>query len=75
MIIAVGIDLVAFLPTLRKTWIHPKTETPLLYFTNVLRHILMLISLQAYNVATVLHSIVMITTNTLMTGMILFRRK
>ena len=75
VIIAVSIDLIAFTPTLRKTWSHPNTETPLLYSMNVLRHILMLFSLQAYNVATTLHSIVMIISNTFMTGMILFRKK
>jgi monoamine oxidase len=63
VIVAVSIDLVGFLPTLRKTWYHPETEAPLLYSMNVLRHILMLWSLQAYNIATTLHSIVMITTN------------
>lgn len=70
VIIAVSIDLIAFLPTMRKTWTHPKTETPVLYAMNVLRHILMLFSLQAYNIATTLHSIVMITTNTFMTVVI-----
>ncbi len=75
VVIAVGIDFVAFIPTLRKTWNFPKTETPLLYSMNVLRHILMLFSLQAYNIATMLHSIVMITTNTLMTVLITMRRK
>ncbi len=73
VVIAVGIDLVAFMPTLRKTWRHPETETPLLYSTNVLRHVLALFSLQAYNIATMLHSIVMIIVNTAMTGMILLR--
>lgn len=72
VIIAVGIDLVAFIPTMRKTWARPETETPILYGMNVLRHILMLFSLQAYNIATTLHSIVMITTNTFMT-MIIFK--
>jgi uncharacterized membrane protein len=72
VIIAVGIDLVAFIPTMRKTWARPETETPVLYSMNVLRHILMLFSLQAYNIATTLHSIVMITTNTFMT-MIIFK--
>jgi uncharacterized membrane protein len=71
VIIAVTIDLVAFVPTLRKTWSQPKTETPTLYAMNVFRHILMLFSLQAYNVATTLHSIAMITTNSVMTWMIL----
>ena len=75
VIIAVSIDLLAFTPTIRKTWTSPKTETPTLYGMNVLRHILMLFSLQAYNVATTLHSIVMITVNSLMTSIILWRKK
>lgn len=75
VIIAVSIDLVAFIPTIRKTFLHPKTETPTLYITNVLRHILMLFSLQAYNIATTLHSIAMITTNTIMTLLIVRKRK
>lgn len=75
VIIAVGIDLIAFVPTLRKTWKYPATETPILYGSNVLRHVLALFSLQAYNVATTLHSIAMIITNTVMTGIILFRKR
>lgn len=75
VIIAVSIDLVAFMPTIRKTYQHPETETPMLYSMNVLRHILMLFSMQAYNIATTLHSIAMITTNTLMTGLILRKRR
>ncbi len=74
VIIAVSIDVIAFIPTIRKTWAQPKTETPTLYGTNVLRHILMLVSLQAYNVATTLHSIAMIITNSFMTGIIVFKK-
>ena len=75
VIIAVSIDLIAFTPTLRKTWVHPETETPLLYSMNVARHILTLFCLSTYNIATTLHSIAMIVTNTAMTGMILVRKK
>jgi hypothetical protein len=75
VIIAVSIDFIGFMPTLRKTWQHPETETPLLYSMNVLRHILMLFSLQAYNIATTLHSIVMIITNSVMTAFIVIPRK
>lgn len=75
VVIAVGIDLVAFSPTLRKTWLQPSTETPLLYGTNVLRHTLVLFSLQTYNIATILHSLAMIVTNTLMSTIILLRKK
>lgn len=74
VIIAVLIDMIAFVPTIRKTWLAPKTETPILYGMNVLRHILMLFSLQAYNVATTLHSIVMITINSAMTIIIVFKK-
>lgn len=70
VIIAVTIDLIAFMPTIRKTYLHPETETPILYGSNVLRHILTLFSLQAYNVATTLHSIAMIITNSIMVGLI-----
>ncbi len=74
VIIAVAIDLIAFVPTILKTWTYPRTETPVLYGMNVLRHALALFSLQAYNIATTLHSIAMITTNSLMTLIMLFRK-
>ena len=70
VIVAVSVDLVAFMPTIRKTWKNPETETGLLYSMNVLRHILMLFSLEAYNIATTLHSIAMIASNSLMTILI-----
>lgn len=74
VVIMVTIDLIAFVPTLMKTWHHPKTETPLLYGSNVLRHGLALFALSSYNVATMLHSIAMIVTNTIMT-LFIVRRK
>lgn len=66
VIVVVTIDLIAFIPTLRKTWNHPQTEKPLLYGMNVSRHILTLFSLNAYNIATTIHSVAMIWTNTMM---------
>lgn len=74
VVIAVGIDLIAFAPTIRKTWVRPASETPILYGANVLRHVLTLFSLQSYNIATTLHSIAMIATNTVMTNIIVFKR-
>ncbi|HSX41311.1 MAG TPA: hypothetical protein VLF21_01570 [Candidatus Saccharimonadales bacterium] len=73
VVIAVSIDLIAFGPTLRKTYDRPKSEKPILYGSNVIRHILILFSLQAYNLATTLHSIAMIVTNSVM--VILINRK
>lgn len=74
VIIAVTIDVIAFIPTLRKTWKNPTSETSILYSMNVARHILALFSLQTYNIATTLHSIVMIITNTIMTSFIRLRK-
>ncbi len=74
VIIAVCIDLTAFVPTIRKTWKYPKTENPILYSMNVLRHILALFSMQTYNIATTLHSIAMIVTNSFMTIILLTRK-
>ena len=73
VVIAVFIDLVAFTPTIRKTYKEPKTENAILYFTNFCRHILILFSLDAYNIATTLHSIAMIIVNSLMTFLIAIR--
>lgn len=67
VVIVVLIDIVAFIPTLRKTWMHPESERPLLYEMNVARHVLTLFSLQTYNIATTFHSFAMICTNTIMT--------
>jgi hypothetical protein len=74
VIIVVAIDLIAFVPTLRKARTNPETEKPLLFGMNVARHALALFSLEAYNIATMLHSIAMITTNALMTFFITRKR-
>ncbi len=75
VVTVVSIDVIAFIPTLRKTWQQPKTETPILYSMNVGRHVLTLMTLQSYNIATTLHSVAMIVTNTLMTLFIIVRKK
>lgn len=75
VVIVVLIDIIAFVPTLRKTWSNPKTEQPVLYTMNVARHVLTLFSLGAYNLATMFHSIAMICINTLMTYFIQRKKK
>ena len=75
IITVVTIDVIAFIPTLRKTKLHPTTEAPALYSMNVARHILTLFSLRTYNVATTLHSVVMIIINSYMTLLIMYKPK
>ncbi len=74
VIIVVTIDVFGFAPTLRKAWQEPQTESPILYSSNVLRHSLALFSLEAYNVATMLHSLAMIVMNSLTTAFLLRRK-
>lgn len=74
VVIAVTVDAIAFTPTFRKSWEHPGSESKMVYSFNVLRHIFTLFSLQTYNIATTLHSIAMIITNSI-TTIILFLSK
>ncbi|HVJ92100.1 MAG TPA: hypothetical protein VM580_20005 [Labilithrix sp.] len=75
VVIVVSIDLIAFAPALRKTWLDPRSEQPILFVANVIRHALTLGALQNYNLATILHSVSMIVTNTAMTLIIVLRRR
>jgi hypothetical protein len=75
VICAVSIDVIAFMPTFFKTWKKPGTERGILYAMNVTRHALTLSALSSYNMATTLHSIVMIVTNTAMSIIIVVRGK
>ncbi len=63
VVIVVIIDVIAFMPTVIKTWEKPKSERAFFYELNIVRHILSLCSLQSYNIATTFHSIVMIFAN------------
>lgn len=70
VVIAVSIDVIAFVPTIRKTWTSPGSEAPHLYGINTLRHVLTLFALENYNIATTLHSGAMVFANALMTVLV-----
>lgn len=74
VIIVVLVDLVAFVPTIEKTWRNPDSERAPLYLMNVGRHLLTLLSIQSYNIATTFHSIAMIGANSIMSEIILKKR-
>lgn len=75
VVLAVVIDLIAFVPTIRKTWVAPTTESAVLYGLNIVRHVLTLFSLESYTIATTLHSIVMAVSNAIITAIIFTRRR
>lgn len=75
VIIAVGVDLLSFAPTVRKTYLHPHSEAPVLYGANVARHLLVLVALESYVLATMVHSVAMILVNALMVALIVLRQR
>jgi hypothetical protein len=75
IMLLVSVDLFAFLPTLRKSWIDPFSETLSMYAITTLRHILAIFALQEINLITSLFSFVWIFGNGLMALMLMYRRK
>lgn len=73
VILAVSIDVLGFVPTLRKTWLLPTSESLATYGLNIVRHMLSLFALEAYNVATVLHSAAMLVMNSTIVAVIVRR--
>ncbi len=75
-IIAVAlIDFVGFLPTFRKGFEEPFTETTSTFAMSALANALSIIALQNYNVTTVLYIASLFFTNSSFVTMILLRRK
>jgi hypothetical protein len=75
-IVAVAsIDFVGFLPTFRKGYEEPFTETTSTFIMSASANVLSLIALQNYNVTTVLYIASLFLTNSSFATMILWRRK
>lgn len=75
VILATIIDLLAFVPTIRKTWDNPHTETMSFYFLNALRFGLAVIALQKYNIVTTLYPVSWLITDAAFALMLAMRRK
>jgi len=74
-ILATGIDLLGFAPTIRKSWNKPHSETLSFYFLNTIRFMLAVISLQTYTIVTALYPVAWVFGNGLFALMLLIRRK
>jgi hypothetical protein len=74
-ILATGIDLLGFAPTIRKSWNKPYTETLSFYLLNTVRFILAVVALQIYTIPTALYPIAWIFGNGLFGLMLIIRRK
>lgn len=73
-ILATTIDILAFIPTIRKSWHRPHTETLSMTLITTFRFGLVLISLDKYSLLTVLYPITWLLGNGLFSLMLMYRR-
>ncbi len=74
-IIVTAIGVLAFAPTVRKTWVNPYSETVSTYFITILRHGLTLLALSEYNFITMVFPWIWVFINFSFIVMIWLRRK
>jgi hypothetical protein len=75
IILATIADLMAFIPTIRKSWNKPRSETLSLYITNAFRFCLGIVALQTYSLLTSLWLVTWAVANALFALMLIYRRK
>jgi len=75
VILATLVDLMAFIPTIRKTWHEPHTETLSLYTTNVVRYVVALIALSSFTFVNALYPVVWLLANGLFAIGLMLRRR
>lgn len=75
VILLVSIDMLGFLPTIRKSWHKPHEETLFLWALNGFRHSLSIVALHSYNLTTVLYPVVWAVANISFSFMLILRRK
>lgn len=75
VILVSAIDILGFIPTVRKSWSKPQSETLFTYELNAFRHGLSLLALQQYNIITWLYPASWALANLLFSIMLVVRRR
>lgn len=68
-------DILGFIPTIRKSWNKPYSETLFSYEMNTFRHGLSVLALQSYSIVTWLYPVTWTIANGLFSLMLIIRRK
>jgi hypothetical protein len=68
-------DMLAFGPTIRKSWVDPYSETLSLYTITAVRHVLAIVALSQINIVTVLFPLTWVIANIFFSIMLIYRRK
>lgn len=74
IVVATTTDLLAFVPTIRKTWKKPYSETLSTSIITTFRFALAIFALQAYSIVTILYPIAWALGNAFFSAMIIYRR-
>jgi len=69
------IDLIAFVPTYRKTYLAPRSETLSTYFFDVASNSLAIVAIANYSLTTTLYVSSLVVTNAIMVLILIIRRK
>ncbi len=75
VILATLIDLIAFFPTMRKTWHAPKSESLASMYVDAVKHGLSTVSMSNYSLVTLIYPLAVLATKFVIIGEILFLRK
>jgi len=75
VILVTLVELLGFVPTVRKSWNKPHTETLFTYEVCVFRHGISIIALQQFNILTLLYPISWTLANLIFTIILIMRRK
>jgi hypothetical protein len=75
VVLVIIADMLAFFPTVRKSWHKPHSETLSLYITNAIRFTLALLAVERYTVLSSLWIMSWIIANVLFSILLIFRRK
>jgi hypothetical protein len=75
IIAAVTIDFIGMLPTLRHSWLEPQEETWQTFVIGIVAPLFTIVSLEAFNVASLLYPIYLVLANSAIVFAVIYRRK
>jgi hypothetical protein len=74
-ILIMTVDVLGFIPTIRKSWINPHSENISFYIINTVRFVFAFFALKEYSVVNLLYPLVWFINNAGFVGMLVLRKK
>lgn len=75
ILVPLGVDVIAFLPTLRHAWLKPGEETWQAFFIGAIAPVFTIVALTSYSIASLVFPLYLLLANCLIVGIILYQRK